>query len=289
MTGFSAQWLAMREPVDHRSRDVSLQNKVSSHFEQRRFSAAQPMRIMDLGCGTGSNLRALADELPDHQHWTLIDYDLELLQAAKAELTRWSNAETTDGLSPLNILHQTKHIKIEFLQEDLAVNIERVLETDCDLVTAAAFFDLVSESWLDRFCASLRNPFYTVLTYNGDEQWFPSDDTDSEILQAFHHHQQQDKGLGIAAGPDATRILVEQLQSRSFDTYTASSPWVLAPPADQMLIEALARGSAAAVQETALVAPDRIQSWLNRGLGASQCVVGHWDLWSIPVEKKGRV
>ena len=54
MTGFSAQWLAMREPVDHRSRDVSLQNKVSSHFEQRRFSAAQPMRIMDLGYGTGS-------------------------------------------------------------------------------------------------------------------------------------------------------------------------------------------------------------------------------------------
>jgi hypothetical protein len=184
---------------------------------------------------------------------------------------------------------QSKRIQVEFLQEDLAINIEQVLARDCDLVTAAAFFDLVSESWLNRFCSSLQSPFYTVLTYNGHEQWSPSHEADTDMLQAFHRHQHDDKGFGIAAGPQATRILVDQLQARSFDTYTASSPWILTPPNDQTLITALARGSARAVQETALVTDKRIESWLNRGLQASQCLVGHWDLWSLPLEDKNRV
>ena len=56
-----------------------------------------------------------------------------------------------------------------------------------------------------------------------------------------------------------------------------------------MLIQALAHGSAKAVQETALVSNETIQSWLNRRLKATQCVIGHSDLWSAPFKEKNRV
>jgi hypothetical protein len=55
MSGFSAQWLDLREPVDHRSRNVELGRRLARHFEGWR-----PITVVDLGCGTGSNLRATA-------------------------------------------------------------------------------------------------------------------------------------------------------------------------------------------------------------------------------------
>ena len=241
------------------------------------------MCILDLGCGTGSNLRALADHLPDDQQWTLIDHDIELLHAAKAAIARWADCTSSADLTPLELQRHGKHLSVHFLSEDLALNIEQVLTHPSHLVTAAAFFDLVSPDWLVRFCAHLNCPFYTVLTYNGQEQWQPACENDVALLAAFHHHQQHDKGFGVAAGPDATDMLVEQLERRRVVTQTASTPWVMRQPDDQALIEALARGSAQAVRETGQVQERQIQAWLHRSLNATECLIGHWDLWARPV------
>ena len=59
---FSPEWLALREPVDHRSISQPLRAKVAA-----RLAGAAPVNVMDLGCGSGSNLRALADSLRQFQ------------------------------------------------------------------------------------------------------------------------------------------------------------------------------------------------------------------------------
>ncbi len=56
--GFSADWLALREPADHRSRSAELLATLATRVEGR-----DTLRITDLGCGTGSNLRATAPAL----------------------------------------------------------------------------------------------------------------------------------------------------------------------------------------------------------------------------------
>ena len=77
-------------------------------------------------------------------------------------------------------------------------------EESLDLVTASAFFDLVSEEWIARFCQELaarQLPLYTVLTYDGTETWSPPHDHDAPMLAAFHAHQGRDKGFGWAKRP----------------------------------------------------------------------------------------
>jgi SAM-dependent methyltransferase len=291
MTEFSSQWLALREPADHRARDQALQATLVHYLENIASTRMGAIRLIDLGSGTGSNLRALAPFLPQDQHWTLVDNDPALLQKARSVLMDWAdeslekNADqgkaSINAVEPLTIVKQDQHITVEFRCDDLAKNIESVLALPADVITAAAFFDLVAEQWLHRFCNTLLKPLYTVLTYNGLESWSPPEASDAQVLKAFHHHQQTDKGFGAAAGPHAIAIMESLLQQRGFKTHTASSPWLLTEQ-DRSLIESLASGSAAAALETKLVSQSTVNQWgISRAL-ATECQIGHTDFLAMP-------
>ncbi len=280
MTGFSAQWLALREPADHRARDRALQDRICEQLATVARTEQRAVRLIDLGCGSGSNLRALATALPAQQHWTLVDYDPLLLTAARTALVSWADQVVSD--SPLLTLRKNdKTIAIEFAQVDLARDIERVLTWPADAITAAAFFDLVAESWLVRFCKALRTTLYTVLTYDGFEQWLPTHAADAAMLNAFHAHQKTDKGFGIAAGPEAATIMQRELSACGFQVDLAPSPWQI-DQTEAPLIQALATGSAAAVRETGLLTAQEVEQWLPARITAHHCTVGHWDILAIP-------
>jgi SAM-dependent methyltransferase len=280
MTCFSAQWLALRVPADHRARDASLRDQVILDLNHLARVRPGPIKIVDLGCGSGSNLRALAPHMPASQHWTLVDYDPALLSAAKTALVQWADQMVSDQ-DMLVLLKNGKHISVKFLCEDLSSNLEAVLALPTDLLTAAAFFDLVAEHWLERFCGLLRSPMYTVLTYNGQEIWHPPEPMDAAMLKAFHAHQQTDKGFGAAAGPNAAGIIETLLKARGFAVSSAQSPWKLAA-ADRNLIEQLAIGSAGAVLETKQVSAEEVSAWRQSRSVAQTCEIGHTDLYARP-------
>ncbi len=68
MTGFSAEWLALREPYDLRARNPAVLEAVASALKSH-----SPVRVVDLAAGAGSTLRALGPHLPARQNWKLID------------------------------------------------------------------------------------------------------------------------------------------------------------------------------------------------------------------------
>jgi hypothetical protein len=279
MSGFSPDWLALREPADHAARNPQVLAAVGSTFAGR-----QSLSVVDLGCGAGSNLRGSYSALPVRQHWTLVDADLRLLSVARRKLTEWADKAQEQGEEI--VLHKDdKTLTVDFRQADLNKELEWVLGWQPDLVTAAALFDLASARWLERFVASLvsmRLPLYTVLTYDGRESWEPTHPEDQRMLTAFHHHQRSDKGFGPAAGPDATEALAQAFRKAGTAVTVGESPWQLGA-AQPDLIRELAAGIAAAVGETGHVASEAIAAWLEAKRGAVSVRIGHQDLWARPV------
>lgn len=282
MTGFSSQWLSLREPYDHAARNQKLQEQFLRHIHAQDGL----LTLMDMGSGTGSNLRALAPLIKRDQHWILCDIDAALLVAARAALLDFfSYSSVHDDV--LYGMCGAAQVKVTFQQCDLAQDIETILAQPCDMVTAAAFFDLASEAWMARFSKALRSDFYTVLTYDGREIWHPSHAADEAMLRAFHLHQASDKGMGPAAGPRAHACLKTFL-AHTHDIYEGQSDWVLDTSA-RPLITALAEGSADAVRATSQLDENDIAAWCTAHQQVESCIIGHYDLWAPQRDERGNM
>lgn len=278
MSGFSPHWLALREAADARARNAQLRAAAAGMFAGRA-----DIRVIDLGCGTGSTLRALAPHLPARQRWLLIDHDAALLDAARQALVAWADeAKAVDGY--LSLRKDGLAIEAIFAQRDLASGVAAVLDAPADLVTASALFDLVSEEWIVRAAAALAAraaPLYAALNYNGVESWTPAHPSDGAVRAAFCAHQSRDKGFGPAAGPQGARLLGEALARAGYRVAIGESPWILGE-ADDTLRRELVEGIARAAAETGLLAEAALSEWRKARLGASSCVIGHTDVLAIP-------
>jgi hypothetical protein len=280
MMGFSAEWLALREPVDHRSVNPEVRAAIA-----RQFIGRDSVTVVDLGSGAASNLRGTFSVLPKRQDWTLVDYDPALLMAARQRLTAWADAadEQDDAL----VITKDEHtLTVHFLQADLSESYDPVLSSKPDLVTAAALFDLVSVQSIEKLAETVsrqQTAFYTVLTYDGFASWEPTHPSDGPIRDAFNTHQRSDKGFGPAAGPGGTSALSRAFYTRGHRVLRGTSPWRV-DAANATMRKALDEGFANAARETGRVPATDIESWIaHRGLDdGSVSIIGHEDLLALP-------
>ena len=254
MSGFSAEWLAIREPADAEARSSELLSFVGRPFQGR---------LLDLGGGTGSNIRYLTGRLPSPQDWILVDNDPELLARAPQGVTT--------ACADLNLV----------VDDD-------ALFRQCALVTASALLDLVSETWLQRLvrrCQSAKAAVLFVLSYDGRIECSPAEPEDDDVRQLLNEHQKTDKGFGAALGPDAAMRAVELLSAAGYETRYERSDWELGDESSELQRQ-LIDGWMSAV---AAVAPDRrsqFADWRRRRLShlearRSRIVVGHLDVAGV--------
>lgn len=276
---FSAEWLRLREPVDHRSRDKALLARTAGYLSGKD----EPV-IYDLGAGAGSNLRGTALSLGQRQRWVLVDYDPALLSASLEFLSAWAD-KSRPTAAGLELEKGGKLVRVEVKRADLNANPSPWGDSTPDLVTSAALFDLVSENWIDRFCAGLakgRVALYTTLVHDETAKWSPPHEADSAMTEAFERDFGKDKGFGPSAGNRAIACMAHRLKSLGYETQLADSAWRLSAE-DRPLLEQLADGWAAAVRETGAVPEAAIQSWLAaRKTSGTSCLVGHKDLLALP-------
>ncbi len=237
--------------------------------------------MVDLGCGTGANLRASAPLLGSRQQWTLVDHDPILLGAARRALASWADsAAATTG--QLILRKDLRTIAVRFHQADLARDFDGAVGDQPDLVTASALFDLVSPSFIDTFVQAVTRrgaAVYATLSYNGQQNWSPSHWADETIRHAFNVHQVSDKGFGPAAGPLASGQLFRTLDASGYLVANGDSPWHLGPP-DAVLLADLIGGIAAAVAETGMVDAGEIEAW--RAAPRHRGMIGHVDTLALP-------
>jgi hypothetical protein len=265
MSGFSADWLTLREHHDLRARNPAVLDAVTAFLEP--LSSVQ---IVDLACGTGSTLRALSPHLPARQNWKLIDNDLGLL------------ARTT--ATPL-----ARHANVTAVPLDLNRDLEAALDGPVDLVATSALLDLVSETWLDRLAVEIAArsiPLYAALSYDGRIAFTLPDPLDAAIAAAVNAHQRTDKGFGPALGPAAAGYGIARFESLGYSVIHGTSDWTLGP--DDLDIQAeLLTGWASAAHDIGALSLADTTAWLARrreavAEGASSLLVGHVDFLAIP-------
>ena len=271
---FDAAWLALREPIDGRSRAELLLKHLYEAWQ-----ACEWTRILDLGSGTGANLRYLAPRLPGEQVWVLLDHDPSHVQ----ELTRLPKPASVSGLTI---------ICGDVAEEGLTA------VQDADLVTASAMLDLVSEDWLQRIvscCLTSGCGVYFPLNYNGGINWLPQHATrsggntvvnDNLVRTAVNTHQLTDKGLGPALGPSAVQKAERLFHEAGYWTLSVESPWLL-DAADAPMVRRLLDGWLAAVAEVYRRDVAELQIWADDRLedvSSGRCIlrVGHSDLLALP-------
>ena len=262
---FTPDWLALREPVDHRSRAADLVAPLAEWWGPRPSH-----RVLDLGSGTGSNLRYLAPRLPGKQAWTLVDKDAALLDRATGA------AVAVPGVA------RVERVLGELDREGLG------LVPGADLVTASALLDLVTHEWLERIVATCRaagNAALLTLTWDGTMTWDDPDPDDALVAEAVRSHQLRDKGMGPALGAAAAPAAERTFHVAGYDTWLRPSPWHLGA-SDASLARALIDGWGAAASEQRPEDAPLIRGWAERrratvapGFGL---VVGHVDLLALP-------
>jgi hypothetical protein len=265
MSGFSAEWLSLREPYDVRARNPVVLKAVIDAFK-----SAPNLRILDLGCGSGSTLRTLAPRLEAAQNWRLVDHDPGLLARA---------AESAMALN----------VPARAVSADLNSQLESLLETPADLVTMSALLDLVSNEWLERFAdraAERRLHVYAALTYDGRIEMMPAHPLDNAIVDALNLHQGSDKGFGPALGPLAGAGAIAKLMQRGLVVVQGSADW-LASQEDAAFQSEISRGWASAARETGVLAARDVDDWVafrdaNIAAGRASLRVGHVDFFAVP-------
>lgn len=265
MSGFSAEWLALREPYDLRARNPAVLDAVCASL------AGKPsVAIVDLACGTGSTFRALAPRIEARQNWRLADNDLSLLARVPPSSPPRTNVTT--------------------MPVDLARDLEVVFDSPADLVTTSALLDLVSEEWLNRLAveAALRRiPVYAALSYDGRAELAPADPLDQRIVEAVNRHQQTDKGFGPALGPSAAGATIACFERVGYAVTHGLADWEFSPADRDIQLEVLS-GWAAAARAIGALPPAEISGWLARRRdwiadGRSSIRIGHVDLLARPI------
>lgn len=279
MSGFSPDWLLLREPADHAARASNVADAIIGHF-----AARGDITVLDLGCGAGSNLRGTYQLLPKHQSWHMVDYDPLLLESAHDQLIRWADevVTTSENRQSLTLIKGERTIAVHLIIGDLAAGIDQVIPDKVDLITAAAFLDLCSKSWVDAFTAAITKKgaaVFTPLIYDGRDRFDPPHPDDHDMLATFHDDMRRDKGFGPALGPQAAEIFGNGLQKAGYRVLLGDSPWEL--DVSDTLAVALAQGFAEAVTGTGKIDNEVVERWLDYRLEHGTWKVGHTDVFAV--------
>ena len=309
VSGFSVEWLALREPHDAAARARAIVDVLRGSSASARAGTTTarargepngraPRAIVDLGAGSAANLRWLAPRLGGEQDWDLVDHDDSLLAAAERSLRDWASVRGAElradagsrgaGPAALVVRGADFSCRVRRTRLDLASDLARVELPVRALVTSSALLDLVSARWLEALahrCRAAAADVYFALTYDGRTLCAPAESDDAEVLELFNRHQRGDKGFGPALGPTAAQRAPEIFAALGYRVTTEASDWRIAPR-DAAFQRALLSGWLDAALEIAPRRADALRAWHARRVahvdaGRSSLTIGHVDLVAL--------
>jgi SAM-dependent methyltransferase len=265
-------WLDLREPADRRARSAELADELADALRPG------PVRVLDIGCGSGATTRWLAPLLPGPQAWVLLDRDPALLALVP---DRTAAVRDRGGVP---VACSTRRAEITALTgRDLATFSAVTASALVDLLTACEIDDLAAA------CAAARVPALLTLTVTGPVEIDPPDPVDpgidAEVTAAFDAHQRRTVAGRPLLGPDAASATVAAFRRHGMTVRTVDSPWRLDDGDRALTTRWLTERVGAAVEQQSDL-ETRATAALHRRLMNSaplRAVIYHVDLLALPI------
>jgi SAM-dependent methyltransferase len=245
--GFEAGWLAIRAPFDEAALDRQAVAIVKDW--STTAPAGRPLRLVDLGSGTGAALHRAQRWLAGRPLEAFaVDTDAALLAAGSAtwqaasgiqprSLGANDSAATTP--SPYELHLAATALRITPLQVDLLAPLAPLggpADGSLDLVLGHALADLLPIDRLAARAAALVRPgglVHLALTYDGETRFWPVDDPALELRVLTAYHRQMDRPrqtLPCYGGSTAGRRLAPALRNAGPELLRAGpSCWEVQP------------------------------------------------------------
>jgi SAM-dependent methyltransferase len=262
----------------------SVDDRALSRRVRERLLAALPSdpRIVEAGCGTGVTVSRLRSWGIDSGRYLGVDTDARIVAFARdvrpkalrrrgyrvaARTDRTGSPDETDWNGPTGrpgAGFTVADLDVAFATADALETLEAV--SDCDLVVAQAFADLVP---LSRFVSAVESALrpgglaYVPITFDGGTIFQPDHPDDDAVEAAYHASIDARWGRDVRA----VRHLIDLLGRRAGTLLAiGSSDWIVRP-----------RGSRYPADERYFLS--RILGFVEEAVGSSSHSVDGFDSW----------
>lgn len=263
----SIAWLHLSDTLDDKARAIEL---------AWQFARCLPSRphILDLGAGTGGNLRYLLPRLGRRiQDWTLVEANPGLFDRMETETERWARAYgwgiSRQSGQPL-LFGDDLRCHLTMVRQDIGFDVYSLGIQRYDGVAAHRFLGWVSPEWLDHFVVELnssgRLPLLATGLPDGVPNWQPGDPDDGLIADLVLASAGRDHGQGPPLGLTAGKTLTRVLGSAGYQVDGARSDWRLDGSRSTRRLAALIHELAMLASQIDPGLSERVLAWQERRL-----------------------
>jgi SAM-dependent methyltransferase len=283
---FNSDWLNERYRFDAEARNEWLEANCVNYF-----AYLPKLRLLDLGSGTGSNVRYYIEAFPQDQHWTCVEHDPKLIEASRqtiaADLRSRGYREEASG-DALCFVGQGHRVEIDWCEGSLLDLAQLLPLASVDLVMANAVFDLFSERQFRQLALDLHKagtPLLFTLNY-AHMAFQPARPQDEQVIGWYDSHMLRPQSFGQAMGPAGGKKMETILREIGYEVQLAESIWDIRPH-DQAMLGFMLGFMEGAIGELPLSEAEQqsFAAWLQESRQRVQqsslaLAVHHWDLWA---------
>lgn len=216
-----------------RSVDDRAINRVVLDALRERLPTGRPLRILEIGGGTGSMVRrCLRWSLLEDAQYHLVDEDAESIAKLPALFATWAETQSntaceSQGPRHLRLSSQSASIHLHLEEAEVSEYLSKC-EESFDLVIANAVLDLVDlPTLLPKLwsrCASDALYWFTI-NFDGESVFLPALANDGAIFEAYHASMDRRTGTRYTG----RRLFADLENSGATIVESGSSDWVVHP------------------------------------------------------------
>jgi SAM-dependent methyltransferase len=281
---FRLSWINAREEYDFLARS----NLLCEYFNKNKQNS---IRIIDLGCGTGSFLRWCYYTKINFDEMLLVDHDKKLLNQfliiTKKFLNKYDYKISKQTSTSFDIMKKNiiKKNNVKLKKQDILMTLSIINEYN--LISLSAIADILPKIFITNLFSSVepKKIIYFSICFNGKIKWNIVNEHDKYIISRFNNHQQSLKDDIYAMGAKSIKLIKNLSKRKKFNLLHKDSSWIIASKknSDKLFQKQYLKTIYNALKKDKETNNDILSNWYKFrikkiDLHKSNLVVGHEDI-----------